>query len=161
MRHNTIGWQMCCQLKNSSTSWLNLVNLKESHPLETAEYPKTLGIDHKPAFDWWVPYILKNQDQITSMVHERTTCYFKRTHKFGIEVPKTVKEALDWDSSLALKCLRLSKRTARMATPSRPMLLHRKWRRSTLPWTSSLTDMLRPLGIKRFHAELGKSSVSS
>jgi uncharacterized membrane protein len=32
-----------------------------------------------------------------SLVQKRTTSYLKRTHKFGIEVPKTVKEALKLD----------------------------------------------------------------
>jgi hypothetical protein len=40
---------------------------------------------------------LKKRDQIISLVYKRTTRYLKRTHKFGIEVPKTVKEALDLD----------------------------------------------------------------
>jgi hypothetical protein len=40
---------------------------------------------------------LKECDQIISLVHKRTTRYLKRTHKFGIEVPKTVKEALALD----------------------------------------------------------------
>jgi hypothetical protein len=94
MKRSTIGWQVCCQWKNGSTSWENLADLKESHPLETAEYAVTQGIDHKPAFNWWVPHVLKMRDRIISLVHKRTTRYLKRTHKFGIEVPKTVKEAL-------------------------------------------------------------------
>jgi hypothetical protein len=57
----------------------------------------TQGIDHKPAFNWWVPYVLKKCDRIISLVCKHTTCYLKRTCKFGIEVPKTVKEALDLD----------------------------------------------------------------
>ncbi len=55
----------------------------------------THGIDHKPAFNWWVPHVLKKRDRIISLVHKQTTHYLKRNHKFGIEVPKTVKEALD------------------------------------------------------------------
>jgi hypothetical protein len=97
MKRNTIGWQICCQWKDGSTSWENLSDLKESHPLETAEYAVTIGIDHEPAFNWWVPYVLKKRDRIISLVRKRTTRYLKRTHKFGIEVPKTVKEALDLD----------------------------------------------------------------
>jgi hypothetical protein len=31
------------------------------------------------------------------VVHRRTTRYLKRIHKFGIEIPKTVKEALALD----------------------------------------------------------------
>ncbi len=57
----------------------------------------TQGIDHKPAFNWWVPHILKKRDQIISLVCKWTTRYLKRTHKFGIEVPKTDKEALALD----------------------------------------------------------------
>jgi hypothetical protein len=88
---------MSCQWKDGSTSWENLADLKESHPLETAEYAVTQGIDHKPAFNWWVPYVLKKCDQSISLVCKRTTRYLKQIHKFGIEVPKTVKEALALD----------------------------------------------------------------
>jgi hypothetical protein len=97
MKHSTIGWQVCCQWKNGSTSWKNLADLKDSHPLETAEYAVTQGIDHEPAFNWWVPHVLKKRDQIISLVRKWTTCYLKRTHKLGIEVSKTVKEALALD----------------------------------------------------------------
>jgi hypothetical protein len=55
MKRNTIGWQIFCQWKDGSTSWENLSALKKSHPLETAEYAVTIGIDHEPAFNWWVP----------------------------------------------------------------------------------------------------------
>ena len=40
---------------------------------------------------------MKKHDQIISLVRKRTTRYYKRTHKFGIEVLKTVKEALALD----------------------------------------------------------------
>jgi hypothetical protein len=97
MKLSTIGWKVCCQWKDGSTSWENLADLKDSHPYETAEYAVTQGIDHKPAFNWWVPHVLKKRDQIISLVCKRTTRYLKRTHKFGIEVPKTVKETLALD----------------------------------------------------------------
>jgi hypothetical protein len=57
----------------------------------------TQGIDHKPAFNLWVPNVLKKRDRIISLVCKWTTRYLKRTQKFGIEVPKTVKETLDLD----------------------------------------------------------------
>ncbi len=97
IKRSTIGWQVCCQWKDGSTSWENLADLKESHPFETAEYAVTQGIDNKPAFNWWVPHVLKKHDQIISLVCKWTTRYLKRTHKFGIDVPKTVKEALARD----------------------------------------------------------------
>ncbi len=57
----------------------------------------TKGIEHESAFNWWVPHVLKKRDRIISLVCKWTTHYLKRTHKFGIEVPKTVKEALALD----------------------------------------------------------------
>jgi hypothetical protein len=59
LRRSTIGWQL----------WVNLVDLKESHPIEVAEYANIIGIDHEPAFNWWVPHILKKKtDHIISIV---------------------------------------------------------------------------------------------
>jgi hypothetical protein len=75
MKCSTIGWQVCCQWKDGSTSRENLADLKESHPLESAEYAVTQGIDHKPAFNWWVPHVLKKRDRIISLVCKRTTRY--------------------------------------------------------------------------------------
>ena len=88
---------MCCQWKDGSTSWEKLSDLKESHPVLTAEYAAMTDIDRKPAFNWWVPHVLKKRDRIISMVKHRSARYLKRTHKFGIEVPKTVTDAHDLD----------------------------------------------------------------
>ena len=56
-----------------------------------------MGIDHEPAFNWWVPHVLRKCDRIISAVAKHSACYLKRTHKFGIEIPRTVKEALELD----------------------------------------------------------------
>jgi hypothetical protein len=84
-------------MERRSTSWENLADLKESHPIETAKCAKIHGIDYEPAFNWWVPPILKKRDCIISLVRKCNPHYLKRTHKFGIELPKTVKEALALD----------------------------------------------------------------
>jgi hypothetical protein len=55
LKRLTIGWQICCQWKDGSLSWKNLSDLKESHPIETAKYTKIIGVNHEPAFNWWVP----------------------------------------------------------------------------------------------------------
>jgi hypothetical protein len=55
------------------------------------------GIDHEPAFNWWVPHVLKKRDRIISMVKGRSARYHKRMHKFGIAVPKTVRVAHELD----------------------------------------------------------------
>ncbi|KAL7523565.1 hypothetical protein ACHAXR_000992, partial [Thalassiosira sp. AJA248-18] len=97
LRRTTVGWQLCCEWKDGSTSWEKLSDLKESHPVVTAEYAVRQGISHEPAFNYWVPHVLKKRDRIISLVRQRKTRYLKRNQKFGIELPKTVKEALDLD----------------------------------------------------------------
>ncbi len=36
LKCSTVGWQVCCQWKDGSTSWESIADLKESHPIETA-----------------------------------------------------------------------------------------------------------------------------
>ena len=45
------GWQICCKWKDCSTSWEKLSKLKESHPVQTAEFAIAHDIDHEPAFN--------------------------------------------------------------------------------------------------------------
>jgi hypothetical protein len=65
--------------------------------LKVAKYAKILGIDHEPTFNWWVPHILRKRDHIFSLVRKRNPGYLKRIHKFGTELPKTIKETLALD----------------------------------------------------------------
>jgi len=46
------------------------------------------------AFAWWAPFVLKQRERIIGSLNSR---YHKRSHKFGIEIPKTVKRALEID----------------------------------------------------------------
>ena len=93
-RKTTKGWKLCVKWKDGSTSWERLSDLKESFPVQVAEYAVSQSIDHEPAFAWWVPYTLRKRDRIIAAVKQR---YTKRTHKFGIEVPRTIQRALEID----------------------------------------------------------------
>eukprot|EP00804_Cyclotella_cryptica_P001676 CCRYP_009051-RA/>CCRYP_009051-RA protein AED:0.08 eAED:0.08 QI:0/0/0/1/0.5/0.6/5/0/841 len=84
--------ELCCEWKDGSTSWQKLSDLKESHPLQVAEFAFAAHIADEPAFNWWVSWVLKKRDRIVSLVKRRRR-YHKRTHKYGIELPKTVEEA--------------------------------------------------------------------
>ena len=94
LRKTTAGWKLCVQWKNGSTSWERLTDMKDSYPIEVAEYAIANGIDKEPAFAWWVHDTLHKRDHIIAAVNKR---YFNRTHKFGIEIPKNVKRALQID----------------------------------------------------------------
>ena len=86
-RHNMYGWKICCQWKDGSMTWESLKDLKESHPQEMAECAITQGIDHEPAFNWWVTQILRLHKHIFSFVKKLKLSYLKKNTKFRIEVP--------------------------------------------------------------------------
>ena len=71
--------------------------LKESHPIETANYAVAQGIDGDPDFNWWVPHVIKKRAHIIYLVKKRIVRYLKKTHKFGVKVPNSAKHALKLD----------------------------------------------------------------
>jgi hypothetical protein len=93
-RTTTRGWKLCARWKDGSTSWEALKDLKESYPVQVAEYAIANGLEEEPAFAWWTRHVLKKRDRLIARVKSR---YWKRTHKFGIRLPKSVKEALAID----------------------------------------------------------------
>lgn len=71
LKKTTKGWDLCVEWKDKSTSWERLSDLKESFPIEVAEYAVANGIDGMPAFAWWAPYVLKKRDRIIKAVNKR------------------------------------------------------------------------------------------
>ena len=59
-----------------------------------SEYALINKISDEPAFIWWVQEVLRRREKILSNFKSR---YWKRTHKFGIELPKNVDEAMAID----------------------------------------------------------------
>ena len=78
--------------------WKKLSKLKAPHPVQTAEFATAQGINDKPAFNWWVKHGLKKRDRIIASVRMWQSRYLKKSHKFGIELLKTVKQALTLDA---------------------------------------------------------------
>lgn len=94
MRKSTIGWDLLVAWKDGSEEWIPLKVLKESHPVEVAEFAVARGIDDKAAFKWWVPFVLRKRDRIISAVTSRV---IKNSHKYGVEIPRTIEEAYKLD----------------------------------------------------------------
>ena len=94
LRKTTVGWKLLVRWKDKSETWVPLKDMKESHPVEVAEFATARGIDDQPAFRWWVPYTLRKRDVIISAVRSRIR---KTTHKYGIELPTSVEHAYDID----------------------------------------------------------------
>ena len=90
----TKGWDLLVKWRDGSKSWLPLCDLKESNPLDVAEYALANNISKEPAFAWWTPHALKKRDSIVMAVRQRAT--FK-DNKYGIKVPKNIVEAYAFD----------------------------------------------------------------
>ena len=88
------GWELLIKWKDKSESWIKLADMKESHPVEVAEYARARGIDKEPAFEWWVPHTLKKRQVILSALKKRIR---KTTHKYGIEISTSVEHAFELD----------------------------------------------------------------
>ena len=87
----TKGWNLLVSWKDGSQQWVPLKIMKESNPIEVAEFACACRIDTQPAFQWWVPYTLRKQDRIIAAVNLHIA---KTTHNYEIEVPCTVAEVL-------------------------------------------------------------------
>ena len=63
---------------------------KESYPVQVAEYAISARISEEPAFAWWASSVLKKRNRIIAKTKSK---YWLHTHKFGIEIPKSVIQA--------------------------------------------------------------------
>ena len=95
LRKTTKGWKLLIKWKDKSKAWINLTDMKEVHPVETAEYARARGILNEPAFAWWVPHTLRKREVILAVVKNRIR---KTTHKYGIKIPRDVEHAHEIDS---------------------------------------------------------------
>ena len=64
LRMMTAGWDMLVRWKDQTESWIKLSDMKESYPVETAEFAKLKGIDDGPVFAWLTPSVLWKRDVI-------------------------------------------------------------------------------------------------
>jgi hypothetical protein len=55
-RITTAGWELLVQWKDGSANWFPLKDVKNSMPLQVAEYAVAARIAEEPAFAWWVPH---------------------------------------------------------------------------------------------------------
>ena len=92
----TQGWSLLVSWKDGSSDWMPLKDIKDSYPVQIAEYAMANKIVNEPAFNWWVYTVLRKRNIIVAKVKR----YWRQTHKFGIRLPKTVAEALAIDEEI-------------------------------------------------------------
>jgi hypothetical protein len=94
IKPTTQGWQLCIQWCDGSTDWAEMRDVKDSYPVQLLEYAKQHKLTDKPAFAWWIRHVKRQQQRNVSALKSK---YWTRTHKFGIEIPKSVEEAIAID----------------------------------------------------------------
>ena len=95
-KKTTKGWDLLIEWTDGTSTWVPLKEVKAGNPVELAEYAVQADIANEPAFRWWVKSTLKKRNAIIAKVKSR---YWKTTHKFGIELPKSVAEAYRIDEA--------------------------------------------------------------
>jgi hypothetical protein len=79
VRKTTKVWIFCVEWKDGTTIWERLVDLKESNPVEVAEYAAAKSLLDAPDFVWWERHSIKKSSIAIAAVTKR---YHKGTHKF-------------------------------------------------------------------------------
>lgn len=94
LKKTTKGWKIQCQWKDGSTDWVDMRYVKDSNPIDLAKYAVANRIQEEPAFKWWVLETLRMRIRIIGKVKSR---YLKASHKYGVHLPHSVKEAFQID----------------------------------------------------------------
>ena len=94
-KETTKGYEINVLWKDGTTTWSKMKDVKDSYPVQLAEFAIENKINEEPAFAWWVPFVIKKKARIISKIKSK---YWLRTHKYGIRIPKSVKEAIELDS---------------------------------------------------------------
>ena len=70
------------------------MDVKESFLVQLLKYAVLNQLADETAFAWWIKKLLKKRDRIISKTASK---YWKKTHKYGLRIPHTVKEAIEID----------------------------------------------------------------
>ena len=79
------GWELLVEWMDGRTNWVSLKDIKESYPVEVAEFALATRISMELAFVWWVPFVLKKRNRILAKVKSK---YWPRTHKVWYSHPQ-------------------------------------------------------------------------
>ena len=80
-KRTTRRCKILVEWKYGSVDWIPLNYLKQSNPVEMAEYTVANYISDEPAFNWWFKETLRHRDRIISKVKSK---YWRTSHKFGV-----------------------------------------------------------------------------
>jgi hypothetical protein len=64
----TKGWKLLCQRRDGLSDWVDLKHVKDSNPIQLAEYAVANRIQEEPAFKWWMAETLRTRNRIIAKV---------------------------------------------------------------------------------------------
>ena len=67
-RETTKGWEIIVKCKDQSTTWIALKDIKNSFPVQLADYAVRARISQEPTFAWRVSFFIKKRNRIISKV---------------------------------------------------------------------------------------------
>ncbi|KAL7529744.1 hypothetical protein ACHAXR_003132, partial [Thalassiosira sp. AJA248-18] len=63
-KKTTVGWDILVEFNDGSSDWVPLKEVKESNPIELAEYAFANRLQEEPAFKWWAVFVLRKRNRI-------------------------------------------------------------------------------------------------
>jgi hypothetical protein len=98
--------------KEGSSSSIPLADLKDAYPVQVSDDAVANNLTTEPAFHWWVPFVLKKRERILKKVK---TKYWSNSHKYGLELPKSVSHSLEIEkrTGSVSHALEIDKRTGK------------------------------------------------
>ena len=73
---------------------MTLKDMKNSYPVQMAEYAVQRHIAGDPEFAWWIRHVLAKRNRIIGNLKSK---YWVQTHKFSVKTPRSVQEAEAFD----------------------------------------------------------------
>lgn len=67
----TKGWRLLVTWKDGTSSLVPLCKMKDSYPVQTAEYAIAKKLAKEPAFKWWIAHVLRKRDRIIKSLVRR------------------------------------------------------------------------------------------
>ena len=90
------GWFLRILWKTGEYTWEPLTSIKEDNPFAAAEYAADHNLLSDKAFKKWAPYVLRKANRFIRAAKTRKK---NNRYKFGIEVPRNLKHALELDAA--------------------------------------------------------------
>jgi Reverse transcriptase (RNA-dependent DNA polymerase) len=93
-------WTFCVEFADGTTKWMPYATLRAQDTVELAVYAYSNKLLDEPVFAQWAPKLLREHDKLKARVIAKVKSkskYHSLSHKFGVELPKTVKKALAID----------------------------------------------------------------